>query len=83
MAIRGCKETTFNTQSVLSVSKLVSVVARRSWKNDVKVMENHGKITEFDSGKVLGTLLLVSYRGPPGEPCKKQADAEVDMLVNT
>ncbi len=34
----------------------VIVVACRSWKNDARVMENHGKIMEFDSGKALGTL---------------------------
>ena len=27
-----------------------------SWKNDARVMENQGKIMEFDSGKALGTL---------------------------
>ncbi len=36
-----------------------------SWKNDARVLENHGKIMEFDSGKALGTLykpvLLFAY----------------------
>ncbi len=41
--IRGCNETTFKTQlSFLLVLKLVIVVACRSWKNDARVMENHG-----------------------------------------
>ncbi len=64
MAIRRCKETTFKAQwCVLSVLKLVIVVACRSWKNDARIMENHGKIMEFDSGKALGTLSVVnSYR---------------------
>ena len=34
----------------------VNVFARRSWRNDERVMENHGKIMEYDSGKALGTL---------------------------
>ncbi len=60
MAIRRCKETTFKAQwYVLSALKLVSVVACRSWKNDARVMENHGKIMEFDSGKALGTLFYL------------------------
>ncbi len=29
----------------------------KTWKMKKKVMENHGKIMEFDSAKVLGTLL--------------------------
>ncbi len=57
MNIRGCQEATFNThRSDLTIKKLVIVVARRSWKNDARVMENHGKIMEFDSAKALGTL---------------------------
>ncbi len=36
--------------------RMVNVFARRSWKNDARVMENHGEIMEFDSGKALGTL---------------------------
>ena len=28
--------------------------------NDTRVMENHGKIMEFNSGKVLGTLKYCS-----------------------
>ncbi len=39
--------------------KLVIVVARQSWKNDARVIENHGKIMEFDSRKALGTLFLL------------------------
>ncbi len=31
-------------------------VARQSWNNDARVLRNHGKIMEFDSGKALGTL---------------------------
>ncbi len=39
--IMWCKEAAFNTQrSVLQVLKLLNVVARRSWKNDARVMEN-------------------------------------------
>ncbi len=34
------------------------------WKNDARVMENHGKIMEFDSGKALGTLIICpAFRG--------------------
>ena len=58
--IRGCNETTFKTQlSFLSVLKLVIVAVCRSWKNDERVMGNHGKIMEFDSGKALGTLFYL------------------------
>ena len=57
MPIRGSKEAPFNTyRSVIPVLKLVIFVARQSWKNDARVMENHGKIMEFDFGKALGTL---------------------------
>ena len=51
----------YTHRSVLPVLKLVIVVARQSWKNDAKVMENHGKIMEFYSGKALGTLITVWY----------------------
>ena len=30
----------------------------RSWKNHERIMENHGKIMEFESGKLLGTLTI-------------------------
>ncbi len=61
MPIRGCKEAPFNThRSVISVVKLVIVVAHRSWKNYARVMENHGKMMEFDSGKALGTLIAIN-----------------------
>ncbi len=33
-------------------------VLRLSWKKHERIMENHGKIMEFDSRKPLGTLLL-------------------------
>ncbi len=45
-------------KGVISVLKLVIVVRHRSWKNDERVMENHGNIMEFDSGKSLGTRPL-------------------------
>ncbi len=41
-----------------SVKTIVNVIARRSWKNDARVMENQGKIMDFDFGKALGTLFL-------------------------
>ncbi len=46
--------------------KLVIFVGHRSWKNDERVMESHGKIMEFDSGKALGALvyLVVTMRKP-------------------
>ncbi len=45
-----------NIKGVISVLKLVIVFGHRSWKNDQRVMENHGKIMEFDYRKSLGTL---------------------------
>ncbi len=60
----GCKEMQGDhikaQQCVLSMLKLVIVVACQSWKNHARVMENHGKIMEFDSGKALGTLIVLA-----------------------
>ena len=53
-----------NTKGILSVLELVIVVGHRSWKNDERVMENHGKIMEFDAGKLLGTLLKSEHLQP-------------------
>ncbi len=45
-----------NTKGFISVLKLVIDVGYRSWKNDERVMENHGIIMKFDSTKALGSL---------------------------
>ena len=44
-------------------------VLRWSWKNVERVMENHGKIMEFDSGKPLGTLVCVCNTVTSSEYC--------------
>ena len=69
MAVKRCKETTLKHNSVLSMLKLVIVVACQSWKNDARVMENHGKIMEFDSGKALGTLNYPRESSSPKNKC--------------
>ncbi len=46
-----------NIQSTIVCFISVEISHCRSWKNDERVMENHGKIMEFDFGKSLGTLL--------------------------
>ncbi len=43
-------------QSTIVCFVSVKISHCRSWKNDARVMENHGKFMEFDSAKVLGTL---------------------------
>ena len=48
----------FQSTIVCSMSDKISHC--RSWKNDAKVMENHGKIMEFDPVKSLGTLSQLS-----------------------
>ncbi len=56
--LRGYKEVQGdNIQSTIVHFIGVEISHCRSWKNDARVMENHGKIMEFDSGKSLGTLL--------------------------
>ncbi len=57
--VYGCKEVQEdNTQRTIVFFISVEISHWRSWKNDARVMENHGKIMEFDSGKALGTLLF-------------------------
>ena len=43
-------------QSTIVCFMSVKIGHCRSWKNGANVMENHGKIMEFDSENALGTL---------------------------
>ncbi len=55
----GHKEVQGNhIQSTIVCFISVKISYCRSWKNNARVMENHGKIMEFDSGKALGTLCI-------------------------
>ena len=42
-------------------SSQLRFASRQSWKNHNRIMENHGEIMEFDSGKLLGTLIYTGF----------------------